>query len=156
MSMEVEHAEPVELVLLAAFGRLEKPIAVSRFKGDPCASRRVSRTPANRDIDIVGIAGYVDEGLQPGPESVRHAQIHRMIPFANAKRPAVRLDALDSRRDDHIRICVAVSVCIRTKVIRNQIASHLKGLGDGLAMIAGYAGREILGRLDSPGSGLDG
>src|SRR6516165_8433492 len=146
MCLEIKNAETIDLVLRAALGRLEKTIAVCRVQGDPSASLRASRTPANHYIDIVGIARYVDEGLQPRPESVRHAQVYRVIPFANVKCPAIRLDVLDSRRNEYIGICVAVSVGIRSEVIRDKKAPHLKKLRDGLAMVAGHAGREILGR----------
>ncbi len=78
-----------------------------------------------------------------------------MIALAHVERAAVGLDALDDRRDHHVRIRIPVAVGVRAQVIREQVTAYLKELRDGFSMVARYARRKILRSLDAAGGGLD-
>ena len=78
-----------------------------------------------------------------------------MIALAHVERAAIHLNALDHIRDINVRVGVAIAVGIRRQVVGHQVAAHLDVLRDRLAVVARYARRKILRRLDAARRRLD-
>ena len=82
-------------------------------------------------------------------------EINGVVSLADVEGPAVNSDRLDDGRDEEVGIGVPVTVSVRRKVVGIKEAADLEVLRDGLTVISGYAGREILRRLDSARGGFD-
>ena len=83
-------------------------------------------------------------------------QIDGVIALAHVERAAVDSDAVDGQRNQRIRIGVAVTVRVGGQIVGIQKVADLEVLRNGLAMVAGDSGSEILRRLDASRGGFDG
>ena len=87
---------------------------------------------------------------------INGSQVQGVVAFANIEGAAIHLDALDDAGDEDIGVGVAVAMGVGGEVIGQEVFAHLEKLGDGLAVISGHTGCEILRRLDAAGGRLDG
>ena len=108
----------VQLVLVAVFQPFEEPITERRLRSKPRIRLGVRRTPARHDIRIAIVTRDLDKAIEPLPRNVGDCEIDRVVSFSNVKGSPVHCDSFNCRRNEKIRISVAVSVGIGGQVVR--------------------------------------
>ena len=155
VAAEIEGAKSVDLVLLAMLEAFEIAVAVRRFDGDKGVCAGIARTPTSNKIDVAIVEGELRECVEAAARNVGGGEIDRVIPFPHIEGAAIDGDGFDDRRNQEIRIGVTVAVRVCRQIVGIEEIADLIELGDGLAVIAGDTGREILRRLDAAGRGFD-
>ena len=87
--------------------------------------------------------------------NVGGGEIDRVVAFAHIEGAAIDGDSFNDGRDEEVGIGIAIAVSIGGKVVRVEKVADLEELRDGLAVIAGYARREVLRSFDSAGGGFN-
>ena len=153
MPARVNRAPAIELELLAMLQPVEEPVAIRALHRSP---RILRRAHARRRRQVARVARHREERRQMRAQSVDRSQVQRMIALAHVEGAAIHLHAFNCAGDENVRVGVAVAVRIRRQIIRQQVASHLDVLRDGLAVVASHSWRKILRRLDAARCRLNG
>src|SRR5208337_851179 len=144
MPAEIVLAKSVQLVLLAMFQPVEKAVAKCDFTGNPCIGLRIAGAPATDQVDVTIISCELDEAIEALPGNVGCGEIDGVISLAHIECAAVDRNAVDGQRDQEVGVGVPVSVSIGGQVIREEEIADLEKLRDGLTVVSGNPGGEIL------------
>src|SRR5208337_5478011 len=112
--------------------------------------------PASHEVGVVIVARKLQETVDALARNISRREIDGVVAFANVEGSAIDGDGFDDWRNEEVGVGVAVSVSVGREIIRVEEIADLKKLGDGLAVVAGHARREVLRGFDSSGGGLDG
>src|SRR5579885_3333909 len=78
-----------------------------------------------------------------------------MVTLPDVERTSIHFDGLNDRRDQNVRIRIAVAMRVGGKIIGIKEVSNLKVLRNRLSMITGDSRRKILRRFDAAGGCFD-
>src|SRR5271167_4466406 len=143
MIAEIELAQSIQLVLLAVLQALEEAVAERQLGRDPGVGLRILGTPASHHIRVAIISGELEEAADALSRNVSGSEIDGVVAFADVEGAAIDGDGFNDGRNQEVWVGVAVAVCVSRQVVRVEEVANLKELRDGLAVVAGNAGREI-------------
>src|ERR1700722_11785098 len=156
MVSESKNSRGVYFVLLTMLQSIEKSVSIRCLQCDPPAGRGIRWTETCNHIDVPVIRGYGDKRVYLRMKMVSCSQVERVVPLQHVKGAPIDLNAIDRLRNENVDIGITVAVRVGGEIVRGQISANAKILRDRFAVISGHAGNEILRRLDSAGSRLDG
>src|SRR5579884_2292252 len=78
-----------------------------------------------------------------------------MVTLPDVERTSIHFDGLNDRRDQNVRIRIAVAMRVGGKIIGIKEVSNLKVLRNRFSMITGDSRRKILRRFDAAGGRFD-
>jgi len=102
------------------------------------------------------IAGQLQEAVEARPRRVGGGNVNGIVAFAHVEGAAVHIHRLNSQRDQHVGVRVAVPVGVGREIVGIEEIANLEILRNRLAVVAGNSGSEVLRRFDAAGRGFDG
>src|SRR6202041_2927585 len=138
------------------FQPFKESIPEGSLHREPRIRLGIRRAPACHDIRIPIVTRHLDEAIEVFPWDVGRCEIDRVVSLPNIEGSSVHCDGFNRRRNEKIRISIAVSVRISGQVVWIEKVPDLKVLADRLSMIPGNAGSKILRRFYSSRCGFDG
>lgn len=156
VTREFELAIAVEFVLLTMLETVEEAVAVGKFGDEPGVGGRILRAPGGDEIEVAIVGGELEEIVEALMGDVGGGEVDGVVAFADVEGATVDGHGFDGGRNEDVGVRVAVAVRVGGEVVRVEEIADLEELRDGLAMIGGDSGSEILRGFDAAGSGFDG